>query len=278
MVETRGGRKFAVLFIVAAFLILLLGRWLQPVDRVALSAAAPFNAAVSGISNWVGDTVTGVLQGPQLRRENETLRKQIGALDRQSIAYAVAMRENQHLKHMLRFEESNTHLDLVSSRVIGEDPNNLSPILILNHGSNDGLRAGMTVLDDNGSFVGTITKLTGNAAQVQLMLSPSSSVGAVDLRSGSGGLVEGRYSGGPQLTLVPTRASLQKGDVLVTSGQFNLFPRNILLGQVSAVQHSNSGLFQSATIQPATNFSDLEFVLVARNFQPSPPTSLMNKP
>ena len=40
MVETRGGRRFAATFFVAAFLVLLLGRWVKPVNDAALTAAA----------------------------------------------------------------------------------------------------------------------------------------------------------------------------------------------------------------------------------------------
>ena len=54
MVEARGGRRFAVVFLVAAFLVLLLGRWVKPVNLVALSVAAPFASVASTVATDVG--------------------------------------------------------------------------------------------------------------------------------------------------------------------------------------------------------------------------------
>jgi rod shape-determining protein MreC len=91
-------------------------------------------------------------------------------------------------------------------------------------------------------------------------------------------LVEGQYSGLPQFHWVVANSVIHKGDFVVTSGQANLFPRTVLLGQVVSVRHSNSALFQSAIIQPAADFSDLEMVQVIRSFVPSAPFKLMTQP
>jgi rod shape-determining protein MreC len=131
------------------------------------------------------------------------------------------------------------------------------------------------VVQQHGYFVGSIVDLTTNAAKIQLVTSPSSSVGAMDLKTRASGLVEGQYSGLPQLHWVVANSTLHKLDFIVTSGQENLFPRTILIGQVVSVQHQNSALFQSAVIQPAADLSDLEMVQVIRNFIPSAPNRLI---
>src|SRR5579884_2333983 len=146
MVETRGGRRFALLFFIASFLVLALGRWLNPVDHVALSIAAPFESAISTAATSVGDIVSGIFEGPKLRSENATLRRQMATLLRENIALQEQRRENQILQRMLRFENLNPHLDLLGARVIGSDSNSsLAPYLIINRGTRDGLRKGMTV-------------------------------------------------------------------------------------------------------------------------------------
>src|SRR5437660_8544228 len=176
MVETRSGRRFAVFFLVAAFLVLFLGRWIQPVDRVALSAAAPFQGAISAIANGIGDGISGVVQGPKLRDENEKLKTQISVLLREIIALQQQRHDYALLKRILKYSDQNSHLDLVVTRVIGQDSNGLSPTILIGKGSRDGMRRGLTVLDHHGYFVGTITNVFPLSSQVQLMLSPSSSV------------------------------------------------------------------------------------------------------
>src|SRR5437868_9124072 len=100
MVETRSGRRFAVLFFVAAFLVFFLGRWLEPIDHVGLSMAAPFASAISTASNAVGDTIAGVFVGPRLRDENYRLKKEIGALLRSNVLLQEARHENLLLRRI----------------------------------------------------------------------------------------------------------------------------------------------------------------------------------
>jgi rod shape-determining protein MreC len=278
MVEARGGRRFAAVFLVAAFLVLLLGRWVRPVNAVALSVAAPFASVASSIATGTGDAVAGITQGYRWRDENKALQDRVGILMRQNMLLQAKVHDDKILRSMLRFDELDNHMEFLTARVIMQDPNSLAPYIVINRGTRDGLRVGMTVVQHQGYFVGSITDLTRNAAKVQLVTSPSSSVGALDLKTHASGLVEGQYSGLPELHWVVASSTLRKNDWIVTSGQENLFPRTILLGQVVSVQHQNSALFQSAVIQPAADFSDLEMVQVIRNFIPSAPNRLLGNP
>ncbi len=278
MVETRNGRRFAVLFFVAAFLVLILGRWLKPVDHAALTVAAPFTAAISGVSNWVGDGFSGIVDGPRLRQEVQSLRKENARLLQQTIADAEARHENAILRRMLGFEVKHSNLQLLDTRVIGMDVSSgLAPYILIDHGTSSGVRDGMTVVDQNGYFVGAITDVWTNAARVELLLSPSRAVGAYDLSSRATGLVQGVYGARPQLGLVVASAGLQPGDLILTSGECLLYPRGLVIGQVVSVQHSNVQVYQTATLQPAADFRNLEVAAVIRNFVPSLPTSLKCK-
>jgi rod shape-determining protein MreC len=185
--------------------------------------------------------------------------------------------ENQLLHRMLRYDDANGHMSMLVANVIGNDPSSRDYILI-NRGSRDGVRTGMTVVDQGGFFTGSIVDTTSNAAKVLLMLSPSSSVGAIDLTTRASGLVEGRYGNRPQFRWVTSNATIHRGDWIVTSGQLNLFPRTLLLGQVTRVRHSNVAIFQTADIQPAADFQHLELVQVVRSFVPSVPGKLVGTP
>lgn len=278
MVEARGGRRFAVAIIVAAFLVLLLGRWVKPVNAVALSVSAPFASVASTAATWTSDVVAGVSQGYRWRDENKALQDRLGVVMRQNMLLQAALHDDALLRSMLRFDRLHPGMKFLTARVIMQDPNGLAPYVLIDRGTRDGLRTGMTVVTHRGYFVGSIVDLTSNAAKVQLITSPSSSVGALDLKTRASGLVDGQYSGFPELHWVVASSSVRKGDFVVTSGQDNLFPRTILLGQVTSVQHQNAALFQSAVIQPAADFSDLEIVQVIRSFVPSPPNRLKGTP
>jgi rod shape-determining protein MreC len=274
MVETRGGRRFAVLFLVAAFLVLLLGRWLSPVDRVAITIAAPFNAAISGVAGWTGDALSGVFDGPGLRSQIHDLEKKNAALIRSRVSDAQIRHDNALYQRMLGVVESQKNLNFLVANVIGRDSNGIEPNVLINRGTRDGLRTGMTVLSADGYFVGAITYVTPNAARVLPMLSPSSSVGAIDVRSRAQGLVEGKYGSAPLFDNVAENQNLRSGDIIETSGQCNLYAPNQIIGQVLAVRHNDVSLFQSAVIRPGADFGDLESVLVIRSLAPPVPSAL----
>src|SRR5579864_7629830 len=124
MVETRGGRRFAVLFFVAAFVVLVFGRWVQPVDHVALSAAAPFNAAISGMAAAIGDGISGLVEGPKLRSQNAALQRDVARLIRENVLLQEQAYENKQFRKMLHYSDGNIHLNLLRARVIGHEPNN----------------------------------------------------------------------------------------------------------------------------------------------------------
>jgi rod shape-determining protein MreC len=277
MVETRGGRRFAVLFIVGAFLILILGRWISPVDHVAMSITAPFAAVINGAANGVGDTLSGVLNAGQLQGENAALKKQNALLLERLIKLQSQAHDNAKLRRMLNFEDGNPHMDYLPARVIYSDPTGLGSYIVINKGSRDGLRQGMTVLDQNGYFVGSITDLAMTSSRVLLMLSPSSSVAAMDHETQAQGLIEGRYAGGPELKYVLTGSKLHVNDLIVTQGQANLYPRNLLMGQIVSVTRSPQSVFQTAEIRPAADFAHLEIVQVIRNWIPQYPARLINQ-
>jgi rod shape-determining protein MreC len=277
MVETRGGRRFAVLFLVGAFLVLILGRWITPVNHVAMSVTAPFAAVINGTANAVGDSVGGILNAGQIQGENRALRKQNAMLVQRIIQLQSQAHDNSLLRNMVRFEAANSHMDYLPARVIYSDPTGLGAYVVIDKGTRDGLREGMTVLDQNGYFVGSITDLTVNAARVLLMLSPSSSVAAMDMdvKSGATGLIEGRYAARPELKYVLTGSKLHVNDLLVTQGQANLYPRNLLMGQIIRVHKSPQNVFQTADVRPAADFSRLEIVQVIRNWIPHYPARLI---
>jgi rod shape-determining protein MreC len=70
------------------------------------------------------------------------------------------------------------------------------------------------------------------------------------------------------LEMIPQSATLQNGDLVVTSGLGGNFPPNLVVGQVTNIRKQDFELFQSASLQPAVDFNALEIVLVITNFQP----------
>ena len=78
----------------------------------------------------------------------------------------------------------------------------------------------------------------------------------------------GSITGELNLEMVPQDTVIQTGDVILTSGLGGSFPKDILIGQIVSIRKLENDLFQSATIQSIVDFSQLQAVLIIKNFQP----------
>lgn len=278
MVDSRGSGRFAVLFFALAFGLLLFGRWLGPIDAVALTVMAPFSAVINGVVTTAGDTASSVIQAPRIQQENARLRRQNAFLLGRNLKMQEALHENAYLRTLVKFDRRNSGINFLTSRVIMNDPNTLGQNIIIDAGARDGVKPNMTVVSQGTYFAGVVTEVEPTASKVQLMTNPSSTVGAYDLQTRAQGLVYGRYGGLPQLRYVPTSSRLRVGDFVRTSGQANLFPRGILLGQIVAVHRRNQDIVQTADLQPATDFNNMEVVQIVRNYRPNVPVKLLQGP
>jgi rod shape-determining protein MreC len=80
--------------------------------------------------------------------------------------------------------------------------------------------------------------------------------------------VEGRPDGLPVMRDIPQGDTLSVGDTVFTSGLGGNFPRQILIGQITAVERNDYDLYQTAIVQPTVDFNHLEVVLIITDFEP----------
>jgi len=241
--------------------------YMQPIIKAVLTP-------VLSASNWVTtryialyEFVTIPRDMASVRQENTNLRAEVASLQAQILELKASQTDMEVISSLLDFKRSNPLNEYVTARVIGKDPGPFLNYVIIDKGSDDGIRADMPVVAGEG-LVGRITSTTSNAARVQLITDPGSKL---NIKFGSAGL-PGQIHGSPtgELTLerVSQTAPLNLGDLVLTSGLGGGMPDNILIGQVLAMRSNPTDLFQSASIQTAVNFDGLQMVMVITNFKP----------
>jgi rod shape-determining protein MreC len=144
--------------------------------------------------------------------------------------------------------------------VVARDWNGFTRNLTIDRGRADGAERLSAVVVTSG-VVGRVAVLRRQSAVVQVLTDPASSIGGVVLRTRSHGLVEGVAGGRLRLKLAVSEGALQPGDLVVTSGIGELFPKGLPLGRVLRV-YGPSGLFRTAELEPAVDLTSVEEVLV----------------
>ena len=259
--------SYVFILFAVGLILLALGGYLTPVSRIFLSPFISIQTWISERSQAVQNLINTPSDVTNLRQENAELRAEIARLQEEIIGIQQELTEAQVLASLVDYARSRSENRYVAAAIIGRDPSPFLHYVIINRGSDDGIRRGMPVVTQLG-LVGQVEAVTAGAARVQLINDPGSTVNIVLQQSDTEAVLVGDISGEIHLELIPQSASIQAGEIIMTSGYGGNYPANILIGQVSTIRSNAYDLFQSASIQPAVDFSQLEIVLVIVNFQP----------
>jgi rod shape-determining protein MreC len=270
-------RTGAVALVIAGLILLGLSGYLAPVLKVTLD---PF----VGAQRWLATRYLAVFEmvrSPgdvtQLRSENEQLKNENARLRSQLIQLQEEQKDNEVLYALLRVARARPDSNYVAAMVIGRDSNPFMRYILIDQGSNAGLRKGMPVLTAEG-LVGRIDAVTASAARVQLITDPNSAVNVQLPGSGADAMLVGSVTGDLSIEMIPQGSQIKAGELVLTSGLGGTYPSNILVGQVASVRKLETALFQSASVQPATNFQNLRAVLVVTEFRPIDLNPLIQQP
>lgn len=266
-ISTRNIYTGILILIIAGVLLLTLSGYANPVFDAALK---PF----INVQNWISiryvairDFLTVPRDVASLTQRNAELEAEVSRLQTQVIELQQQMNEAKVLYALLDFARENPENQYIATSVIGRDPSPFLHYVIINHGSDSGIKHGMPVVTQNG-LVGTVDAVTAGAARVQLINDPASIVNVSLEKSKTEATITGSVTGDIQLSMLPQDVSVTPGEVILTSGLGGKYPANILVGQVTGIQKQVSDLFQLAAIQTAVDFNNLSVVLVITNFRP----------
>jgi rod shape-determining protein MreC len=267
--------QFIVFILIALGVIgLALGGYLTPLSRVILNPIVSAQTwlarryqAVQSLISQPEDVTSLREKNAQLEAENSQLQVQIVELQQQ-------VTEAQLLSTLVDYERRHVENQYMAASVIARDISPFMHYVIIDRGSDDGLRKGMPVITAQG-LVGNISAVTASAARVELINDPGSSVNVILQESGEEAVLNGQITGEIELNMISQNATVQPGELVMTSGLGGNYPANILVGQVLTVKSEASDLFQTASVQPAVDFSQLSIVLVITNFQPVDITPLV---
>jgi rod shape-determining protein MreC len=191
--------------------------------------------------------------------ENEHLKEENARLRQETYHAREGLQELARLHTLVRFDDKWDY-PIVTARVVGHNPGRFLTTMIINRGTEHGVKENMPVFSMNG-LVGKVSKATFNHSRVQLLVDPNLKLSVMDRRTRVVGFLESME--GRRLTaLVPAHAGIHAGDTLVTSGLGGIFPKGIPVGTVKEVRMSDLDVMRQMDVEPFQEFSILEEVFV----------------
>lgn len=270
--------KNGVLLLVIALLLSLLvgissalmGGTADPLSNAATTITAPVRSLVSNVLDWAEGVYNYVFRYEELNAELDTLRKQVADLEAQLRESGEAARENQQLRQLLRLQEKHQDFVFESARVTQRSTTNWESTFTLSKGSSAGVQTGNCVISETGALVGVVEEVGLNYCRVSTVINTDIEMGGICVRTDCAGILEGDFAlmsqGRLKLSYLPDDAQLRRGDQIITSGQGDIYPPDLVVGRVEELRSDPSGMMRYAVLKPQARLDSLVEVFIIKEF------------
>lgn len=233
---------------------------LHSIRGAVSSVVMPFDRASSFLgtaADSVSDAVQDATASPETLSELKEQNEELAALVMRLEEYRL---ENERLTELLGLVDAY-NLESTAAHILSSSIDSYDQTMTLDKGTLDGLAVGMPVMSPNG-LIGQIESVGPFTSQVRLLTDPSSGVAVFLQSSRTEGLVMGSHERLLYLHFISLDVEVVPGDVVVTSGAGGVYPKGIVLGEVTSVTYLPSDVYQTIVIKPTARVKYYEEVLV----------------
>ncbi len=260
-----------VLLVVAAIVFFLI---LRNSSEISI-AENGIGSLFSRVQSVFTSATNGVKQFTQRWRDYDKLEAEYEAvaLENQRLSLQLnsaqeAVLENERMRAALDVRSRYEALDPIYARIIARDPGQWFQTFSINRGKNDGVAAGMAVVNGDG-LVGRVYEAGMNYAKVITIIDTRSAVACMVQSTRDNGIMRGQVAAGSEhsecyVYYLPNLNSIVPGDVVITSGTDSLFPKGLHIGTVTAVSMDAGSEGSYAVVVPSADFRHIEEVFVLR--------------
>lgn len=229
-----------------------------------LTTASPQAMALqklyTGIITSVPSLTLGLSEMMSYKEENQALRQRLMRYALINAELAEAGRENDQLRRMLHFTETQPY-DLQVAEVINRGASTSLSTVTLNVGTNQGVLPNQPVLTMDGLLGKTIT-VAQKATVVHLVndrnFRLSVKVGAEGLR----GILEPLYGPFAEISGLLLNSPIYPGDRVLSSGFSDIYPKNMPVAVVDEVVNVPGENFSRVRVRLNVDPSEAEYVFV----------------
>ena len=238
----------------------------------AVDAITPFERVLVRLQDRGNDLWSNYFYLRGVRSENRALKEQIARLQLDQVRLSEDAAQAQRLQTLLGFKQQFVIKDgTVAAQVIGSSGSDLSRSVYIDKGSDDGIAQDMAVITANG-IVGKVLRVYPSTSLVLMINDQSSGVGALLEKSRLQGVLRGTPNGELTLERVMTDEQVGVGDVVLSSGGDQIFPKGLPVGTVTHVSPGHE-MFLNIKVKPSADLDRLEEVLVVTRKQERQPVA-----
>ncbi|MDR3357501.1 MAG: rod shape-determining protein MreC [Desulfovibrio sp.] len=261
-----------ILILAGILLILFLGMytWNQRTrmlddfaDNVGLELTGAVLAPLRALQDAAREFWQRYFDLVNVREENRRLQTLLEGLEARLETHRESLAELERLRLLVNLP-GNPGWKSVGARVLAGrmGPNAVLSSIVINRGYVTGGRPNTPVVTDKG-LVGRILRASPHTANAMLLTDPGSRVAVAAQASRDLGILTGRGAGRPlEVNFVRRDANIRQGDILITTGLDQKFPKGIPAARVVSVAPSDYTQFLAVEAEPLVDLHHLEEVLL----------------
>ncbi|WP_454719565.1 MULTISPECIES: rod shape-determining protein MreC [Cupriavidus] len=239
---------------------------LMPVERTVLvprdALRAVFDYAQSSAS---------------LAGENRELRRRAVTEAEGSVRQSQLEAENNQLRKLLGLQQQSA-TPVTAAEILYDARDPYSQRIVIDRGSQHGLRAGYPVIDERG-VIGQVTRVSPFQSEVTLLTDKEQAIPVQVVRNGLRSVAFGGARAGLlDLRFMAASADLQQGDLLVTSGLDGTYPPGLPVARIVQIERKADTAFSRVYCEPVAGVRSHRQLLVIRYEAKLPPRDTIDGP
>jgi len=259
--KSSSGILISFLFILS-FILILFNKTdyvlINNIKNIGIDVVSPITRFISSPVTIVNNVAIRLNNIRSLELKNAKLKEEISRLKKWQTLAIKNSRENRVYKSLLNSTTNEVEI-IKTASVINESPGIYNKFITINAGINYNIIKDLAVINNKG-LIGKIIYTSKNNSKVLLITDSNSSVPVKTLSDTSYAIMSGSSNGKYLVSTFTKENKLPKvGDLLLTSGNAKVFPRDILVGKVIKVNEDNFFAL------PYVDFNNLSYVQIVKS-------------
>ncbi|WP_019413866.1 rod shape-determining protein MreC [Paenisporosarcina sp. TG20] len=274
MPQFFSNKRLILLLVGVIFLVALISFSLRDRDNVSLPEQIIKDVVGFGQSIFSKPThyITGVFDNVDsllnTYEENKRLKGRLEEFAKLQADVHDLSSENTRLREIVGKEDDLRNYEPIQATVIARNPDQWEKKLILDKGQVHGIEKNMAIITAQG-LIGKVILTTPFTSTIELLSSQNPNYRVSAMVMGEKeifGLIEGYDDERKELILkrIDSNIEIEVGQKIETSGLGGVFPKGLLIGEITEVSTDDFGLTKMAYIKPAADFTLLDHVMITK--------------
>jgi rod shape-determining protein MreC len=206
-----------------------------PLNNRVIDLFAPVVSYTSYFIDATIDKTHAIANVFNLKTENAVLKQENRLLKRNYRFFKQIEQENLQLRKLLNFIQDHKFNKFVTARIIAAASGPYARTAMIDIGSKHDIKKGQVAVNHLG-LVGRIINVSSKTAQILLVTDFNSKIPVFTVESRQSAIMVGNNADGAKIIYLPRAQEVKVGELVVTSGDAEIFPADIIVGTISAVE------------------------------------------